>query len=149
MDGKRFGSGIIAGLLLGLFVISATSGFTFGLFGTFSASSYPNGGMVAQTTTATSTASQMVPSQQGNASNSTLNLATSVSATTSGSGSAPKSLAPATGVIFSSDLDSIAQQSPTANVFLLVPVLVAFLLGAAIYLISRRGKEGPEEPQVP
>jgi hypothetical protein len=151
MDGKHFGVGLAAGLLVGLLVVTATSGFTFGLFGTFSASSYPEAGLVTYTTTTVaSTTTQLVPSQNEIQSNKSLSSVTG-SSTTPGAnfGTTSTPFTPTAGVIISSRLDSIAKQPIAANVFLFVPVLIAFLLGAAIYLISRRGKEGADEQTLP
>ena len=152
MDGKRFGVGLVAGLLLGLVIVAASSGLSFGLFGSFSAASYPTGGQVnySVTTAATSTAAtstttaQLAPSTPRSSSNSTGSLVTSVSSTTS---SGPwtniiASLSTPPGPAYSSRVVSIARQPLLANIVIFIPVLLAIILGAVLYVASRRGARG-------
>jgi len=157
MDGKRFGVGLVAGLLLGLVIVAASSGLSFGLFGSFSAASYPTGGQVnysvttaATSTAATSTAAtstttaQLAPSTPRSSSNSTGSLVTSVSSTTSGGpwSNIIASLSTPPGPAYSSRVVSIARQPLSANIVIFIPVLLAILLGAVLYVGSRRGAGG-------
>ena len=152
MDGKRFGVGLVAGLLLGLVIVAASSGLSFGLFGSFSAASYPTGGQVnySMTTAATSTAAtstttaQLAPSTPRSSSNSTGSLVTSVSSTTSGGpwSNIIASLSTPPGPAYSSRVVSIARQPLSANIVIFIPVLLAILLGAVLYVGSRRGAGG-------
>ena len=147
MDGKRFGVGLVAGLLLGLVIVAASSGLSFGLFGSFSAASYPTGGQVnySITTAATSTTTaQLAPSTPRSSSNSTGSLVTSVSSTTSGGpwSNIIASLSTPPGPAYSSRVVSIARQPLSANIVIFIPVLLAILLGAVLYVGSRRGAGG-------
>lgn len=144
MEGKRFGAGLVAGLLLGLVIVTASSGFAFDLAG--SPLSNPFGGVVssvksaATSTTATSSQPASPPAQ--NSPNATLNGAgrtTTTTATSSSPGVAD--LGASSGVKFSSHVDSIAQQPILTNAFIFLPVLFAFLLGAVIYRASAK-REG-------
>ena len=154
MEGKRFGAGLAAGLLLGLVIVTASSGFAFGLNG--SPLSNPFGGAVSSVksavTTSTATSSQPGSPLQ-NTQNATLNGAGRTTTTTTTSSSpAVADLSPANGVKFSSHVDSIAQQPVLTNAFILLPVLFAFLLGAVIYRASMKRdgeKTEEEEPAMP
>jgi hypothetical protein len=144
MEGKRFGAGLVAGLLLGLVIVTASSGFAFGLNG--SLLSNPFGGAVssvksvATSTTATSSQPASPPSQ--NTPNATLSGAGRTTTTTATSSSpAVADMGLTNGVKFSSHVDSIAQQPILTNAFILLPVLFAFLLGAVIYRASMK-REG-------
>ncbi|MDA4120020.1 MAG: hypothetical protein OK436_05490, partial [Thaumarchaeota archaeon] len=111
MEGKRFGAGLVAGLLLGIVIVTASSGFAFGLNG--SPLSNPFGGVVssvksaASSTTVTSSQPASPPSQ--NATNASLNGAGRTTTTTATSSSpAVADLGPSNGAKFSSHVDSIA-----------------------------------------
>lgn len=141
MEGKRFGAGLVAGLLLGLVIVTASSGFAYGLNGP--PLSNPFGGVVSSVksaaTTSTSTSSQTASPPSQNALNSSVNGAGRATTTTTTSSSpAVADLSPASGVKFSSHVDNIAQQPILTNAFILLPVLFAFLLGAVIYRASAK-----------
>jgi hypothetical protein len=148
MEGKRFGAGLVAGVLLGLVIVTATSGFTFGLYGSFSAVSN-NAGLVSSVTGAKSTAttsSQPPPSQNG--SNSTLSAigrsttttTTTMTTTTATTGPSPvgADFASATTPVYSSHVANIAQQPVLTNIIIFIPVFIAFLLGAVLYRVSTK-----------
>jgi hypothetical protein len=162
MEGNRFGLGLIVGLLVALAVVAATGGFG-SLSGTASLS--PAGRANVQSTvlsavtTATesmsSTSSLRAATTSGSSSfsipeNGTYGVAaTSTSVSRSTSSGAP--LASITGSVgtsvpgptYSSRVEKIAQQPPLSNAVILVPVLVAFLLGAFLYRLSIRDREPP------
>jgi hypothetical protein len=144
MEGKRFGAGLAAGLLLALVIVTASSGFAFGLngspllspFGGF-ASSVKN----AETSTTSSTSLPASPPSQ-NATSATLNGAGHTTTTTTTSSSPGLAdMASANGVRFSSHVDSIAQQPILTNAVIFLPILFAFLLGAVLYRASTK-REG-------
>lgn len=158
MEGKRFAAGILGGLLLAVAVI-ASQGVAPGLYGTFSPLAGPGnqadrGGatnmsttttMITYTTSATSTYGTSNQTQQ-TPSNPPSSTTTS---TLSSSTSNPDQ--PAGGIVYyvnnlanqasASKLSNFGEQSATTNVIVLVPVLVAFLLGAVIYRLSRKAPE--------
>jgi len=147
MDGKRFGVGLAAGLLLGLAVVVASAGFGTGsLYGSLSSSgrysaatstvsstlteaattttaqpSYPNGGIVPPTgknvTEGVVTTMTEALNTFGNSSNSA-GLASSLSS-------------------LSSNVATIPHQPLLSNAVVFIPVFVAFLLGAVLYRVSR------------
>ncbi len=170
MDGKRFGVGIAAGLLFGLAVIAASGnlgvmfGSTFASFGPANPHS-PAGAADTATATATTTitltqtsvaSSYTTVSGQvvfvvtpGNASNTVNSGASSGTTTTTSGGTDLKSLQAAIfGLPSSRDashFDSISQQPLLTNAVVLVPLLVAFLLGAVLYRKSNRDREEPSK----
>ncbi|HEV2227293.1 MAG TPA: hypothetical protein VGR56_10885 [Nitrososphaerales archaeon] len=145
MEGKRFAAGLVGGLLVGLVIVTATSGFTFGLYGSFSSVNNNVGMQLSSETGAkstSSTGSQPLSPPSQNSSNSTFSTAGRSTTTATTSSSPPVAdLSPANGVKFSSHVDSIAQQPVLTNAFILLPVLFAFLLGAVIYRASMK-REG-------
>jgi hypothetical protein len=163
MDGKRFGVGLVAGLLLGLAIVTASGGLGSAsvVFGPLSPS-HPGAAETATKTVTTkvlsattlSTSSGGSPAYSVNPTNSTQgsvsNLPSSVSTSTTTSngqsdltfgGSSAKSPS------YSSRIVSIAQQPLLSNAVIFVPVLVAFLLGAVLYRASRRNETDSVESQ--
>lgn len=150
MEGKRFGAGLAAGLLVALVIVTASSGFVFGLNGSLFSNTAGGSDLAkSATTTTTSTSSNSASAPSQNAPNSTLSSAgrstTSTSSTTApvptvsdhgGSTTAPQ---------FSSRVGSIAQQPFLANAFIFLPILVAFLLGAVLYRVSTKRRAGNTE----
>jgi hypothetical protein len=166
MEGKRFGVGLAAGLLLGLGIIAASGalGSSPAIFGpalgpsqagTRSLTTTVNTVATTATMTATlSTSTSGSPAYSVNHTNSTngsgslSNIPSSVSSTTSQSqknitfgSSGAKSPS------YSSRIVSIAQQPLLSNAVIFVPVLVAFLLGAILYQASNRNRKESEKSQ--
>jgi hypothetical protein len=155
MSGKRFGAGLVAGLLLGLVVVGASTGFgfTFGAFGSFTAAPSSN---VVSTTTQTTYGKVVAASTTTVTLSSTAPSYTSINASISGvtqpsssANSSAQALFPsARSPSFSSRIDSIAQQPVLTNAVVLLPVVVAILLGAMLYAASARNR-ARESPDVP
>jgi hypothetical protein len=146
MEGKRFGAGLVAGLLLGLVIVTASSGFAFGLYGSFTS----NAGVgLAPSTTAKSTTT--ASSQPQYALNSTLaSNGRSTTTTTTGSPPSGADYATLNAPVYSSHVANIAQQPVLTNAIIFLPVLVAFLLGAVLYRASmKRGGDDAQEQSVP
>ena len=143
MERRRFGAGLAAGLLVGLGVVVTLSAFSFGLFGTFSSTaSYPTAGLATYTaaTSTTETTAQPGP-QPAKAANGTLSALTNLNSSAAmQTGTSYVPLAPATGASFSSRVDSIARQPILTDAVVFLPVLVALLLGALLYVASTRGR---------
>lgn len=141
MEGKRFGAGLVAGLLLGIVIVTASSGFAFGLNGSPLSNLF--GGDVssvksAETSTTATTSQPASPASQ-NALNTTLNGAGRITTTTTtGSSPATADMGLTNGPKLSSHVDSIAQQPILTNAIIFLPVLFAFLLGAALYRASTK-----------
>lgn len=160
----RVGIGLAAGLLVGLAIITAAGGLgSTGLvpdFGTFAAV------QASTSTITTSTQSTMTgsiqsftttapyPTGSGNGTQVVTSTASvtggpAVSTSTSTASSTPPTaaLSPAYNQVMvpSSRFSSIAQQPVYSNVILVIPLLVAFLLGALIYQRSIRGKNALAE----
>jgi hypothetical protein len=158
MGGKRFGLGLAAGLLLGLAVVTASGG----LGSTLSPSyfgSFRSGNQAVSSVTTTMTAVTILSSTAASSSNytpgypiSSLNSSsgsvTSVTTTSTTPGSAAQNANNiAATPSFSSHLDSIAAQPFLSNVVILVPVVLALVLGAVLYLSSARSRREPAEEQ--
>lgn len=133
MEGKRFAFGLVAGILVGIAVVTASGGLS-------SASGSlpilnpirPESGQ-AVTTTARST-------NQSSHTNATPVSALLTNAT-KGYFQTTTPASPS----FSSRLTSIAQQPLVSNAVILVPVLLAVLLGAVLYRASVREGENDRE----
>jgi hypothetical protein len=166
MDGKRFGIGLAAGLLLGLAIVTASGGLGSApaIFGPASSPLY--GGEAAATTTTNTVASALtttvtqssstsgVPAYSVNPANSTTGSVsnaktiTSISSTTSPGQSSLNSLGSSEkSPNYSSRIVSITQQPLLSNTVIFVPVLAAFLLGAILYRASNRNKDRPDRSQ--
>ncbi len=158
MEGKRFAVGLVAGLLVAVGVVTAA-----GSLGTAPASVLfgPTSGSAAVTTAgvATTTATAAMSATSGSAafpnatssgsqtyttSVTTSTKASVTSASTPGANgqNADNAAKPPT---FSSQLVDISRQPPLSNALILVPVLVAFLLGAVLYRASIRDRTSSEE----
>ena len=165
MDGKRFGVGLAAGLLLGLGIIVASGGLgsspaIFGpalnpsQAGASAATTSVNSAATTLTLTATlSSSTSGSPAYSVNHTNSTggslSNIPSSVSSTTT---TGEKNLTAAQGSngispSYSSRIVSIGQQPLLSNAVIFVPVLVAFLLGAILYQASNRNRKESEKSQ--
>ncbi len=152
MEGKKFGVGLAAGLMLGLVIVTASGG--------LSSSPSWSGALVSHdlgpvgTTTAakaavtTFTTASIPPGFQTGSTNSTHGTGNqttpSVSVTTTSLNpnstldqGSTQSNSPAS----SSRFSAIASQPLLSNALVFVPVFVAFLLGAIFYRTSSRGKE--------
>ena len=151
MEGKRFGFGLVAGVLLGLGVIVASAGLgagsiygSLGAEGQFSAvttatsstvstmatttgqSSYPTGGIVPPPVEGVTQSGATTTTQGsmvfGNSSGNSANLQNSLSS-------------------LSSNVNSLPHQPLLSSAVIFIPVFVAFLLGAALYRASRQPNE--------
>jgi hypothetical protein len=169
MEGKRFGVGLAAGLLVALAVVTIAGGLGTtpvsvllapkGIVGGTSASPTTTATLYATATTVLSSGSTSISSATSGASipqtvsgNETFGVTSTVSGTTaSKSSSTAPSLSnavgtpssTATGPSYSSRVDSIANQPLLSNAVILVPVLIAFLLGAFLYRVSTRSRGEP------
>jgi hypothetical protein len=158
MDGRRFGVGIAAGLLFGFAVITAAGG----LGSLSTASFYPvQGGLTAITTssatatvtqssTVTRTANASIPAYV--ASGNLTNLSTSTTGATPNSAvsnaglkNAASSAANGASPSFSSRIQSIAAQPLSSDAVVIIPALLALLLGALLYRASNRSGKQPGE----
>jgi hypothetical protein len=151
MEGKRFGFGLAAGLLLGLAVIVASAGFGTGsLYGTFGSLSSSQSPATAVTTASSTTVTQVAttsaqPNTTGSGNSTT--PPQSIVTTTQGSNTFGNSAGNAVNKglsSLSSNVNSISNQPLVSNAVIFVPVFVAFLLGAAIYRASRQ----PDEEEI-
>jgi hypothetical protein len=138
MEGKRFGAGIVGGLLTGLLVVglASASAFTSGLFGSFSASPADPVGQsdrsaatttVAHNETATNPLTNLLTTKSANSTTNTP-AGPALVAYNSHLGNAQSS---------PSRLNNITAQPIALSGFVLLPVLVAFNLGAILFLTSR------------
>ena len=162
MEGKRFGIGLAAGLLLGIAIISASGGM--GSFSTVLVPASHSGVAITTTsarsavTTMTSTASQtataittpaygVVPGNVSQASTTSAGTTPSAAMQKALSNLSSLSASGANGPppSFSSRVQNIPGQPPFANAVILLPVLVALLLGAIFYRASNRSGEQPSE----
>lgn len=160
MDGKRFGVGIAAGLLVGLAVIAASGGLAAVSGSVLSPPGlFSSAGVATTTATSTATQSQTSAIARSTTTNSqpiydmggnTTNSLSSGSATETTTGGASLDtikglVSSVTSPSYSSHIASIAQQPPLSNAVIFVPVIVAFLLGAILYRTSSRSKEETSE----
>ncbi len=148
MDGKRFGVGVAAGLLVGLAIVASAGSFA-SLAPTVFAPIQAGGAAVTTTpaivavTPQTSTATR-----SANTTGQPVYMVTSTSTTVAPpnpSGTDSNAQNAAISPLFSSNVASIAHQPLVSNAVILVPLLVAFLLGAILYRASGRTREQPAE----
>ncbi|MDG6988029.1 MAG: hypothetical protein JRN21_01750 [Nitrososphaerota archaeon] len=129
MRGPRFSSGLAAGMLVALAVVAASAGMSYLSVGFVSASpshqTTPYSSITGAETKTTTAAPYPVTSNQ------TLSAGGTSGQTSSSASPQGLSLVP------SSNLQVVPKQPPLSNAFLLVPILVAFLVGAALYRVSR------------
>lgn len=148
MEGKRFAAGLVGGLLLGLVIVTAASGFTFGLYGSFSSVSNNAGVQLSSATGAkstTTTGSQPVSPPSQNSSNSISYTSGSSTTTTTSPPPTADAGSAALTPILSSHVGNIAQQPILTNAIIFLPVLVAFLLGAVLYRASTKRRVNTTE----
>ena len=167
MEGRRFGVGLAAGLVLGLAIITA-SGSLGALQPALSSSNNPvtqaGSGETTQTATntvtmsstqtettvpsaATTTGGQPVLSTSGNGTRTVMTSTTQSNPSPAPVGSLLSNLFGSVNSGSSGDasrMTSIAHQSPSTDLVVFIPLALAFLLGAALYLASnRRNREFP------
>ena len=171
MDSRRFGGGLAVGILLGLVVIAATglaavpeaapvtnyAATTTAPTTTFSTSSTTV--FASTTSAATSTSTSVQYTYGAGQPNSTSQSATSYTVTSSTPAGVKASTAThsspfdflQTGLtsLPSSSFAALSTQSPHANAFLVVPILVAFLLGAVLYRTTLKTRAPPEDEEKP
>lgn len=153
MDGKRFAIGLIAGLLVGLAIVTAAGGLGSPLYAPLLPSAYvTNGGEVTVPQTTTTNSVAFTVSSSTSKSNATFGSTVPIqgslnsssgsvsSSTTSPDLAALKAMNSAVTPL-SSQLASIPQQPPLSNAIILVPVLLAFLLGTVLYRASAHDRE--------
>jgi len=148
MDGKRFGAGILGGALLGLLVVASTGLTTFGLYGSFTALS-PAGitstnakGITAQTSTSTASSTNSSAMPAATSYTSTVSTATQPPSYVTDLASA---FSPVSAQKSPSRLSNLAAQPILVDAVVLAPVLIALLVGVALYRGSaKRGKEEDE-----
>lgn len=145
MDGRRFGIGLAVGVLLGIGVVAAS-----GVLGASqvpflpSSASYTTKIDTVTTTSATASATSAQTGAGDSGTPGTTNgSSTAAETTTSGTSSLsfPSANPP------SSRFASVASQPLAIDGLLLVPILVAFLLGAAAFKASARGRTVSEKEE--
>jgi len=167
MDRKRFGAGILGGLLLGLIIVTTTAP-SGGLFASFvpavqnaqvSSSSITSSASIALSTSAaetTTSASSTAPYQSIPGANSSLTFttaSTSVSKSSSSQTGEPSnygagSSTPAarSNALSPSRLDNMEAQPLPLNGLVLLPVVVAIALGALLFRASNARGRAEEQP---
>ncbi len=157
MEGKRFAVGLAAGLLVALGVVTGAGSLGAApasvLFGPTSGSAAvtPAGVATASATTAMSaTSSSAALPNATNSGSQTYTTSVNTNSTFSVTSSSPGTNDQNTGTAaksptFSSQLVDISNQPPLSNALILVPVLVAFLLGVVLYRASIRDRTSSEE----
>ena len=142
MDGRRFGVGLVAGLLFALAIVAAS-----GLAsGTSSFSLAPANVASSTATSSTVTASTTATVPQGGLYTS---VNTTLSNLSSNASQASANAANGNGPTFtvSSSVASIDHQPLLSQALLFAPIAVAVLLGVLLYRISARGRiDNDEEP---
>ena len=168
MDGKRFGVGLAAGLLVALAIVGASGvgGGSLSASLTKGGAPYsPPGTTTGSTTTSASTTAALVANETSNASsgshavssttvpqsgNTNASAVVTAITTTSISSSTQQVnyFGPASQNASPSRLASIAVQPALSTAFVAVPVLVALLLGAVLYRVSVKARgEGAADPE--
>jgi len=166
MDRKRFGAGILGGLLLGLIIVTTTAP-SGGLFASFvpavqnaqvSSSSITSSASIVLSTSAaetTTSASSTAPYQSIPGANSSLTFttaSTSVSKSSSSQGepsnygagsSTPTARSNA---LSASRLDNMEAQPLLLNGLVLLPIMVAIALGVLLYRVSNSRGRAEEQP---
>ena len=154
MEGRRFGIGIAAGLLLGFAVLTASGGLAAFSSGTSPASSSFNGPPAATTTASQAVTTATLPKtatstggQPAYAGGSSVTTTSTSPLSPSSSGSDERGLASTTTPVYSSRVQSIAHQPVLTDALVFVPALLALVLGAVIYKASVRSRQSVgEEP---
>ena len=146
MDARRFGVGLVAGLLAAFALIAVSGGFSSSIFTPLAPSS--SRGLASQTQTAvTSTIATQSGTTAPYSSITTGNGINSVSGTGSSAGQNATFLANLVSLpakVPSANVNNILRQPPLSNAILFVPVLMALLLGALFYRATRRKNEDAE-----
>jgi hypothetical protein len=150
MSGKGFGKGFAAGLLLAILLIGISSGsyLTFGLYGSFTsagAGDLPASVTTTMLTTAASaTQNHSIPLGVYQSSTSTQTatvgktiVASTTAATTMPGPSAGLNDLAAASRTPSSSLYNMVHQPITSDLLILIPILLAFFVGAIIYRASK------------
>ena len=148
MDGKRFGVGLVAGLLLGVAIVAASSGLPTGsLYGSFGpagqysvATSATSTSAVTATNSATSTypiGGTILPPGMNTTKGISTTTSTPVEAVNGGNSSTTFASLASSLSSLSSDVDSMPHQPLVSNAVVFIPIFVAFLLGAVLYRASR------------
>lgn len=138
----RFSSGLAAGALVALAVVAASGGMSYLGVGFVSASpahqTNPYSSLTSAEELTTTAASYTVT---GNQTLSAGGTSTQTSASTSLSSEPSVSASQGASFLPSPDLQTLPKQPPLSDAFLLVPILVAFLIGAALYRASKERTE--------
>lgn len=152
MEGKRFGVGLVVGLLLAVGVVVASGGLG-SLSSAGSQALYPAASesatiTVASTSSATSGTGTPHGSTTPNSSASlnSMNETYSVTSATTAPltiNSVPSSI----GYMPSSRLAAVGAQSPTVNALLAVPVVLALLLGLVLYRTAAKNRTAPKDEE--
>lgn len=147
MGGKRFGAGVLGGLLLGFMVIGSTGLPALGAFGPIlGANASPSGlkdaGPVATTTASLTEASSSTNGSAAAIPSPPMAYTTTTTSASTSQNEASANFGAASAAKRVSNLDSIPSQTPLLNGLVLLPLLVAFLLGAILYRASK--KSAPE-----
>ena len=161
MDRKRFGAGILGGLLLGLIIVTTTAP-SGGLFASFvpavqNAQVSSSSASIALSTSAaeTTTSASSSPYQSTPGTNSSLTFttaSTSVSKSSSSQGEPSNygagSSTPAarSNALSASRLDNMEAQPLLLNGLVLLPIMVAIALGVLLYRVSNSRGRAEEQP---
>ncbi len=142
MDGRRFGIGAAAGLLLALAIV-ASYGVVSPSASPFSPAQGRNVPAASVTTTATTwpyfwTTGPSATTSQGNLSSLNGNIGPTNPDTTAASNSQSG------GLVFSSSLATANQQPSLSRALMLAPIVVASLLGVLLYRASARSSSDQE-----
>ena len=143
MDGKRFGAGILGGLLLGLVVVASAGFTTFGAFGSLSPAAVPSDNLERSSSQTIATSTMSATSSPTNASAGSAAVpptysSTSTTSTNSSQDYVGLNFAQAAIGQKNSNLDNIPNQPLLVNGIVFLPVLVAFVLGAILYRTSKK-----------
>ncbi len=164
MEGRRFTVGLVAGLLVALGVVTAAGSFGTSpasvLFGptsggaavtspemaTTTATASVTMGVTATTVMSATSSSAAVPNATNSSSQTyVVSVTTGATSTSSPATNGQSADTTARTPSFSSQLVNISKQPPLSNALILLPLLVAFLLGAVLYRASVRGRASSEE----
>ncbi|QQG48649.1 MAG: hypothetical protein HY247_07925 [archaeon] len=143
MEGKRFGAGLVGGLLLGALVVySASFGPTAPAFSALNQQVADKGSQSYTTTSETSTT-------YSNGTSGSVPVSSGTTTTTTASQANPGgTFGPVSGAVpaLASRVDNIPKQSPLTDALVLLPLLLAVTIGAVLYRASKSNDE-PEETE--
>ena len=133
MDGKRFGTGLLVGLLVGILVVASP-----GLAGLGALGAPPATDGVGQTSTRTiyTQGETSYSNMQGSVSPGSENSSSTSTATRQSTG--PTDSKAAGGNRGPSSLNNFASQPAVLDGLVLLPLILAFILGAILYSASNR-----------